>query len=1043
MGHHIRRDSSISSTTITSQSEAELDTELDWPFGKVEIDRDDLRETAYEVFFTACRSSPGFGGRNALTYYPTAGGQDSGGGGGGGGSGETCSSPKSTGLGMVASSRLKRALGLKMISRRSSPRRSLSHSPSSVNHSFSSSGPPTSPVRLKRPMTSAELMRQQMKVTEQGDNRLRKTLMRTLVGQMGRRAETIILPLELLRHLKPSEFNDAHGYFLWQRRQLKILEVGLLTHPSIPLDKSNPSAMRLREIIKLSESKAIDTGKNSETMRNLCNAVVALAWRGPSGSPTDACHWADGHPLNLHLYVALLQSIFDLRDETTVLDEVDELMELMKKAWSTLGINRAMHNVCFTWVLFEQFVETKQTEQDLLCASLTMLAELAADAKRPDRDAMYVKTLSATLTSMQGWAKKRLVDYHEWFPKGAAGAMENILPLSLSAAKTLDDDALNPGGGGVLPENERSGLDNTEIRVDFYIRSSLRNAFAKVCKLPPRICTSLLTQLVNGNAVMILETGNQKASEGEEAQDPSEALVVLAKDAEELAMKEKENFSCVLKRWLPNAAGVAAVTLHNCYAVMLKQYLGGVSTPSKEVVRVLQTAGKLEKTLVQMVVENSEECEDGGKAVVREMVPYEVDGIITGLMKTWVEERLKIGKELFERAKETETWNPKSKSEAHAQSAVEMMKVSKETVDSFFEIPVGGLCDDLLQDLTDGLEALFQEYIAFVASCASKQTYVPPLPPLTRCNQDSKIRRLWRKASPCRAVNVDGAGGLGFDGHHPRPSTSRGTQRLYIRLNTLHYILTQIHSLDKSLSLPSPTARSANHHRRFSAPASYFDHALSDINSATQYISEVAAYRLIFLDSNSVFYDTLYAGDVANARIRPALRTLKQNLTFLSAILTDRSQPLAVKEVMRASFEAFLLVLLAGGNSRMFTRADYEMLVEDFASLKRVFCTCGEGVVAEDVVEKEAEAVEGVIELMGQSTEQLVEDFSIIASEASGVEVGSGGSGSGEQQKVPMPPTTRRWDRADPSTILRVLCYRNDAAANGFLKRTFQLAKRR
>jgi hypothetical protein len=37
-------------------------------------------------------------------------------------------------------------------------------------------------------------------------------------------------------------------------------------------------------------------------------------------------------------------------------------------------------------------------------------------------------------------------------------------------------------------------------------------------------------------------------------------------------------------------------------------------------------------------------------------------------------------------------------------------------------------------------------------------------------------------------------------GNNPRPSTSRDTQRLYIRLNTLHYLLSHIQALDKSLS---------------------------------------------------------------------------------------------------------------------------------------------------------------------------------------------------------------------------------------------------
>ncbi|XXG89834.1 hypothetical protein AAC387_Pa12g1742 [Persea americana] len=43
------------------------------------------------------------------------------------------------------------------------------------------------------------------------------------------------------------------------------------------------------------------------------------------------------------------------------------------------------------------------------------------------------------------------------------------------------------------------------------------------------------------------------------------------------------------------------------------------------------------------VVEDSVDCENGGKGIVREMEPYEVDTVILNLMKLWIEERLKKG----------------------------------------------------------------------------------------------------------------------------------------------------------------------------------------------------------------------------------------------------------------------------------------------------------------------------------------------------------------------------------------------------------------
>lgn len=326
----------------------------------------------------------------------------------------------------------------------------------------------------------------------------------------------------------------------------------------------------------------------------------------------------------------------------------------------------------------------------------------------------------------------------------------------------------------------------------------------------------------------------------------------------------------------------------------------------------------------------------------------------------------------------------------------------------------------------------------------NKQSYLPSLPQLTRCNQDSKIVRLWKRAAtPCR-VPTSPRGGVCHSqsfstsgAHNPRQSTSRGTQRLYVRLNTLHYLLSHIQALDKSLSFFSGgrCATSATTTARRLAPSSYFDPARAAAQSAIAHVAEVAAYRLIFLDSHNSFYDGLYAGGVTDARIRPALRALKQNLSLLVSVLVDRAQPVAVREVMKAAFQAFLIVLLAGGSDRSFTIEDHAMIEEDFRSLKRAFCTRGEGLVAEDVVEAKAQAAESVVALMGQTTEQLVEEFGIVSCEST--RAGSDG------QRLPMPPTTWRWGRTDPNTILRVLCHRDDEVASHFLKRAFQLPKRR
>lgn len=290
--------------------------------------------------------------------------------------------------------------------------------------------------------------------------------------QVGRRIESTVLPLELLQQLKYSDFTDHQEYDAWQKRTLKLLEAGLLYHPRVPLDKSNTAAQRLRQIINAALDRPIETGKNNESMQVLRSAVMSLASRS-DGSLNESCHWADGFPFNLRLYQMLLEALFDINCETSVIEEVDELMEHIKKTWAILGINQTLHNICFTWVLFRRFVATGQVETDLLYAADTQLADVAKDAKTT-KDPQYSKILSSTLSSILGWAEKRLLAYHDTFDTGNIDTMQCIVSLGVSAAKILVEDISNE-----YRRKRKGDVDVARSRIETYIRSSLRTAFAQ------------------------------------------------------------------------------------------------------------------------------------------------------------------------------------------------------------------------------------------------------------------------------------------------------------------------------------------------------------------------------------------------------------------------------------------------------------------------------------------------------------------------------------------------------------------------------------
>lgn len=282
----------------------------------------------------------------------------------------------------------------------------------------------------------------------------------------------MVLPLQQLQHFTSADFSSQLEYEAWQKRNLKILEAGLLLHPHLPLDKGNTAAPQLRQILHGAYGKPIETGKYSESVTVLRNLVMSLARRSFDGSVSETCHWADGVPLNLRLYQILLEACFDVNEDALVIEEVDEVLELIKKTWTVLGISQKLHDLCFAWVLFYRYVATRQVENDLLLAAVNLLLEVEKDIT-PIEGSDYWRILSSALSLILDWAEKGLLSYHDSFYRGNVDAMQSTLSLGISAAKILDKDISREYGG------KKKEADVACYRVDSYIRSSLHNAFSQ------------------------------------------------------------------------------------------------------------------------------------------------------------------------------------------------------------------------------------------------------------------------------------------------------------------------------------------------------------------------------------------------------------------------------------------------------------------------------------------------------------------------------------------------------------------------------------
>ncbi|CAM0875441.1 unnamed protein product [Alopecurus aequalis] len=807
--------------------------------------------------------------------------------------------------------------------------------------------------------------------------------MSILLLLLGRRAESMVLPLEFLQKFKASDFPDSHEYVAWQLRNLKLLEAGLLVHPLVPLSKSDIYAQRLRQIIHKAYDRPLETGKDSESMQELCSAVKSLAGRSLGGG-SDECHWADGFPLNLHIYQMLMEACFD-SENCTVVDEIDEVMGLLKKTWVILGINQMIHNLYFTWALFNHFAMSDQVDIELLSAAENQLSEVAKDAKTTE-DPDYCEILSSTLSSVMGWTDKRLLGYHETFNTSNIDSMQGIVSIGVSAAKIFVEDKSQEYHG-----TSKEKTDVVRGRIESYIRSSLRAAFAQRME--------------------------EAVSKGSRNHVP--VLSILAKDINDLATKERIMYSPILKDWHPFASGVAVATLHFCFGNELKQFIGGITKLTPETAQVLSAAEKLEKNLVNIAVEDSVDSDDGGKSLIRQMPPYEAESAIANLVKAWVKERVENLKGWVDKSLQQETWNPKANRQNVAPSSVEMLKIIDEVLDAFFQLPIS-MHSTLFPDLAAGLDRILHHYVSTEKSCCgTRSTPIPKLPHLTRCDVGSKLFKKKEKPHVLmkRGSQVGSSAGNG--------ACSSDLPKLCVQINTLHYIRSEVENLKKKARKLLRNSELAQDGITDGMNINFKLFEASCEDNIRQ-LCDTTAYNVVFSYLSHVLLDTLYVGGTASNRVEPLLRELHSILGGISGIMYNGARDRLLTVLMKASFDGFLLVLLAGGPTRAFTLQDSQTIENDFRALRRLYLANGDG-LPDELVDKASSEVKNILPLLRTDTQTLIQHFK---------QTVSGCDASSTKSGFPIPPVPTQWSTNNPNTILRVLCYRNDETASKFLKKT-------
>lgn len=252
-------------------------------------------------------------------------------------------------------------------------------------------------------------------------------------------------------------------------------------------------------------------------------------------------------------------------------------------------------------------------------------------------------------------------------------------------------------------------------------------------------------------------------------------------------------------------------------------------------------------------------------------------------------------------------------------------------------------------------------------------------------------------------------------------------------MNTLQYIRSELENLEKKIKTCLRNVESAQADITNGLEFK-FELCQAACQEGIQHLCETTAYKVTFFDLGHILWDTLYIADIASSRVDLLLRELDPILETISGTVHIKVRNRAITALMKATFDGFLLVILAGGPLRAFTRQDSQIIEGDFRSLRDLFLADGDG-LPEELVDKASSQVKNVLPLLRTDSEGLIERFKRLIADSDQSRTASRG-------KLPMPTTTGHWSPNDANTVLRVLCYRHEEAATRFLKKTYGLPKK-
>ena len=700
---------------------------------------------------------------------------------------------------------------------------------------------------------------------------------------------------------------------------------------------------------------------------------------GPSGALAAALAALGSGQLGLAwaqkfaLYEALLPACFDLLEESTLSDDFDDIVADLEGAWTSFGVDRLVHEAALVRVLLERYSLHEQNGPELLLGALEKVevmwdVQLSASLGGPagggvgeDEDDCFTSEDEEQERLLREAVQKAEVQPERSRGGGGAPTPKERSPCGSGSGSGSGSDLAASHASRANPRSpgaSRRKLPNDEER-ETLVRSVRRQARKFAARTAARLGASSDGGLRALKSVLglchaadpgkparleacgrayLMERAKALAPGPGPGEEPDEVSlctqVSLLRTVLDEALLLKEDYY----RGDRPAGPTISLAMRDCGKRVIGVYpqTHAAGTPGAAVdgntVKLIDEVSTFEFEMREHARTMGFEGDALEAIALRSFW-----GALQVKIYSWAALQVENLERTCKRMVDIEDWRiTPPGSAAPANSAIELLRLTSSFLDNGLGLGPG-MPVSFIHIITQSVSSTVQIYCerAVAGLCVRgmdpRDTFMPPVPQLMRFKEKQHLQMCDERSAWVAEPWELGEAQLA------------AIEVVCVKVNSLWHVQEKLTVMEASVKERWRELRGEGDAAALDG-LDFFEEAYRALERQREWLASYSAARHVFMDMKRPFLDELYLVSVRKCRMSHVLSGLEQYLQAVAELsLTDRLRDLFARELLKAALDALEVVLLDGGNFRVFGLKDSLMLERDLGKLQDLFFADGEG----------------------------------------------------------------------------------------------------